>query len=51
MSQHAMKMGFYTINLGTDHGQRLHTCHIGMYLGFGFLSVFCQAATEPPTPP
>ena len=28
LSTHAMKMGFYTINLGTDAGQRLHTCHL-----------------------
>jgi hypothetical protein len=28
MSSHAMKMVFYTINLGTAHGQKLHTCHL-----------------------
>ena len=28
MSTHAMKMGLYTINLGTSTGQRLHTCHL-----------------------
>ena len=28
MSNHAMKMGLYTINLGTEAGQRLHTCHL-----------------------
>ena len=28
MSKHAMKMGFYTINLGTETGQRLHSCHL-----------------------
>ena len=28
MSTHSMKMGFYTINLGTATGQRLHTCHL-----------------------
>ena len=28
MSTHAMKMGLYTINLGTNTGQRLHTCHL-----------------------
>ena len=30
MSSHAMKMGFYTINLGTEHGQRIQTCHLGI---------------------
>ena len=28
MSTHSMKMGFYSINLGTATGQRLHTCHL-----------------------
>ena len=28
MSTHAMKMGLYNINLGTQTGQRLHTCHL-----------------------
>ena len=28
MSTHAMKMGLYTINLGSERGQRLHTCHL-----------------------
>ncbi|XP_023333523.1 uncharacterized protein LOC111705255 isoform X2 [Eurytemora carolleeae] len=28
MSAHAMNLGFYKINLGTEHGQRLHTCHL-----------------------
>ena len=30
MSAHAMNLGFYKINLGTEHGQRLHTCHLGI---------------------
>ena len=43
MSQHAMKMGFYTINLGTEHGQRLHTCHIGnIYPTHGYHMVIDQ---------
>ena len=28
MSSHAMKMGLYTINLGTKLGQKLHTAHM-----------------------
>ncbi len=28
MSSHAMKMGIYTINLGTKVGQKLHTAHM-----------------------
>ena len=28
LSTHQMKMGFYNINLGTELGQRLHTCHL-----------------------
>ena len=28
MSSHSMRMGFYSINLGTVTGQRLHTCHL-----------------------
>ena len=28
MSSHAMKMGLYTINLGTKIGQKLHTAHM-----------------------
>lgn len=28
MSSHAMKMGLYTINLGTKMGQKLHTAHM-----------------------
>lgn len=28
MSSHAMKMGLYTINLGTSFGQKLHTLHM-----------------------
>ena len=28
MSSHAMKMGLYTINLGTNFGQKLHTLHM-----------------------
>ena len=28
MSSHAMKMGLYTINLGTKVGQKLHTAHM-----------------------
>ena len=28
LSSHAMKMGLYTINLGTKAGQRLHTGHM-----------------------
>ena len=32
MTAHAMKLFFYTINLGTEHGQKLHTCHLGNYI-------------------
>ena len=28
LSSHAMRMGLYTINLGTKIGQRLHTAHM-----------------------
>ena len=28
LSSHAMRMGLYTINLGTKTGQRLHTAHM-----------------------
>ena len=28
MSHHAMKMGCYEINLGTEQGQKLHTIHL-----------------------
>ena len=28
LSSHAMRMGLYTINLGTKVGQRLHTAHM-----------------------
>ena len=28
MSSHALKMGIYTINLGTSFGQKLHTFHM-----------------------
>ena len=28
MSSHAMKMGLYSINLGTKFGQRLHAAHM-----------------------
>ena len=28
MSSHSMKMGLYTINLGTKFGQKLHTAHM-----------------------
>jgi hypothetical protein len=47
MSQHAMKMGFYTINLGTDHGQRLHTCHIGRRRSSGLRIQLGRVGFEP----
>ena len=28
MSSHAMKMGLYSINLGTKFGQRMHAAHM-----------------------
>ena len=45
MSKHAMKMGFYTINLGTERGQKLHSCHLVILPLIPILILLMQYAT------
>ena len=40
-----MKMGFYTINLGTERGQKLHSCHLVILPLIPILILLMQYAT------